>query len=97
MCRVVALVEPVADRGRSAPDPCLAPRGPGWVGAVNGAMSESEAAAIRESIRRDRPFGSDLWVRRTADDLGLGSGPRDRGRPRIRVEDQGGGMPTQTP
>ncbi len=63
-------------------DPGPAPRGASWVEAVNAVMSESECAAIRESIRRDRPLGSEGWVLRTAEALGLQFSLRDRGRPR---------------
>jgi hypothetical protein len=45
-------------------------------------MTESEAAAIRESIRRDRPLGTESWVRATAVVLGLESSLREPGRPR---------------
>lgn len=62
-------------------DPGPVPRGPGWVNAVNAPMTEAECAAIRESIRRSRPFGAEVWVRQTAQALGLGSSLRDRGRP----------------
>jgi putative transposase len=70
-------------------DPGPAPRGTGWMESVDAAMTEGECAAIRESIRRDRPLGSEPWVRRTAGALGLESSLRDPGRPR-RGADRGG-------
>lgn len=62
------------------------PRGEGWVEAVNAPMTETECEPIRHSLRRGRPLGSDAWVRRTADRLGLGSSLRPRGRPRSEAE-----------
>jgi len=53
-----------------------------WVALVNEALGEAEAAAVRTSIARERPFGSDGWVRRTAERLGLGFTLNPRGRPR---------------
>ena len=46
------------------------------------AQSEAELAALRESVRRGRPFGDVAWQRRTARRLGLESTLRPRGRPR---------------
>jgi putative transposase len=63
-----------------APGP--APRGADRAAAVNAPMTESEAASIRESIRRDRPLGTESWVRATAGVLGLESSLRDPGRRR---------------
>jgi len=59
---------------------------PDWVRRVNAAESEAELAALREALRRGRPYGADPWVARIADRLDLGSTLRPRGRPR-----QGGG------
>ena len=50
-----------------------------WVEFVNAAMTEAEAEAIRISIRRKRPYGSDAWTRATALRLGLQSSIRPRG------------------
>jgi len=63
-------------------DPGPAPRGEGWVDDVNAVMPEAECDSIRESIRRDRPLGSEPWARETAAILGLESSFRERGRPR---------------
>jgi hypothetical protein len=46
------------------------------------ADAEVEVEAIRRSTRRDRPFGSDVWTRRTAEHLGLESSLRPPGRPK---------------
>ena len=58
-----------------------APRGDGWVEAVNSPMFEIEVARVRESIRRDRPLGDKIWTLATAKDLGLEYSLRPRGRP----------------
>ena len=57
-----------------------------WREFVNGAMTASEAEAIRLSIRRDRPFGSEAWTRTTAANLGLESSLRSRGGQRQQSE-----------
>ena len=49
-----------------------APRGDGWVEAVNSAMFETEVDRLRESIRRDRPLGDKIWTLATAKELGSG-------------------------
>ena len=60
-------------------DPGPAPRGAGWVETVNAPMTEAEGEAIRTSIRRNRPLGTDPWVRTTAEKLGLQSNLRALG------------------
>jgi putative transposase len=42
----------------------------------------SELAALRKSVARGAPYGSEAWVRRTVKRLGLESTIRPRGRPR---------------
>jgi hypothetical protein len=44
-------------------------------------MTEAESESIRTSIRRNRPLGTEAWVRRTAEKLGLESSLRAPGRP----------------
>ena len=60
------------------------PRGTLWIEGVNAATADIEAAVerVRESIRRDRPYGLDGWMRATARELGLEYSLRPRGRPR---------------
>lgn len=60
-----------------AEDPLL--RRGDWAGFVNRPMTEAEVEAIRLSIRRGRPFGSEAWMFQTADQLGLESSIRSRG------------------
>ena len=67
-------------------DPGPAPRGARWVEAVNAPMTEAECEAIRTSIRRNRPLGTEQWVRRTAEKLGLESSLRAPGRLRGETE-----------
>lgn len=60
--------------------PLAAPRN--WATLVNQVQNETELEAIRTSLRRGRPFGSETWQRRTATRLGLESTFRSRGRPK---------------
>lgn len=53
-----------------------------WVRRVNQAQTEAELTALRGAVMRGRPFGSELWARRTAKRLGLEYTLRPRGRPR---------------
>jgi putative transposase len=53
-----------------------------WVGYVNRPQTEAELAAVRRSVARGCPFGSDDWQRETAAGLGLAATLRPRGRPR---------------
>ncbi len=57
-------------------DPGPVPRVPDWLEFVNTPMTKAEVAAIRLSLRRDRPYGTDSWTTETAghfkDDPGLG-------------------------
>lgn len=47
------------------------PRGTLWVEGVNAATADVEEEAVCESIRRDRPYGSETWARATAREMGL--------------------------
>ncbi len=58
------------------------PRKAGWVEHVNAPQSEAELAAIRRSVERGSPFGSESWNERAIRRLGLESTLRPRGRPR---------------
>jgi putative transposase len=53
-----------------------------WVRRVNQAQTAAELEALRRSVVRDRPFGSEAWTRRIAKRLGLEYTLRPRGRPR---------------
>jgi putative transposase len=54
-----------------------------WADVVNAPMTDDEAKAdaIRLSIRRNRPYGSDGRMRATATRVGLESSLRSQGRP----------------
>jgi putative transposase len=70
-------------RGLLAPWPLAEPAD--WVHQVNEAQTEAELEAIRRSVIRGQPYGTSLWVQRTAKRLGLESTLRKRGRP-LKVE-----------
>lgn len=53
-----------------------------WVEVVNAAGSPAEEAAVRECLRRGRPYGGAAWTQETAARLGLAASLRPRGRPR---------------
>lgn len=53
-----------------------------WKRLVNQGQSQKELEALRVSVQRGRPYGSEVWQKRTATRLGLESTFRSRGRPR---------------
>ena len=55
-----------------------------WSAWVDRAETAAELDALRTSVRRGRPYGSDVWQQATAERLGLTSTLRARGRPRVR-------------
>ena len=58
------------------------PRGTLWVQGVNAITADLELGNIRDSVRRDRPFGTPGWTLETAKVLNLEHILRSRGRPR---------------
>jgi putative transposase len=52
-----------------------------WARYVNQATTEAEVAAIRQSVLRGRPFGSEAWQQRITRQLHLEHTFRSRGRP----------------
>jgi len=65
-----------------------------WLQDVNRPQAEAELLAIRESVRRGRPYGFEAWSKHAARRLGLESTLRPRGRPRQeparkKVEEKG--------
>jgi len=52
-----------------------------WLEWVNQPLTDAEVNAVRQSVRRGRPYGCDPWTRRTAEQLGLQQTFRSRGRP----------------
>jgi putative transposase len=53
-----------------------------WLSWVNRAEREAELEALRRSVNRSRPYGSEHWVERVVSKLGLEWTMRPRGRPR---------------
>lgn len=53
-----------------------------WGSHVNRAETKAELEALRHSVQRGSPYGSQTWVSATAEHLGLQSTLRPRGRPR---------------
>jgi putative transposase len=53
-----------------------------WAAWVDRAESPAELAALRRSVVRGAPYGSDRWQKQTALRLSLGATLRPRGRPR---------------
>jgi len=53
-----------------------------WAAQVNRPQTDAELAAMRRCLERGRPFGSESWVQRIAERLGLESTLRPLGRPR---------------
>jgi len=62
------------------------PRPENWLEWVNQPQSDEELAALRRSVIRGTPLGSEDWSRRIAEQLGLESTLRPRGRPRKEPE-----------
>lgn len=58
------------------------PRRAGWVDHVNTPLTEAELVAVRHSVQRGCPFGSQPWSERAVRRLGLESTLRPRGRPK---------------
>jgi putative transposase len=58
------------------------PRQPGWVEHVNEPLTDAELLAVRRSVERGSPYGSESWCHRAIDRLDLHSTIRPRGRPK---------------
>ncbi len=58
------------------------PRPNNWAERVNRAEGNTELEAVRRSVLRGQPYGSDVWCERIVRSLGLESTLRPRGRPR---------------
>lgn len=58
------------------------PRPRNWIELVNEPQTEAELIALRHCVKRGTPFGEKAWVETTADQLGLASTLRPRGRPK---------------
>ncbi len=60
-----------------------------WVAVVNRAESPEELEALRRSLTRGAPFGTETWQARTAAKLDLESTLRPRGRPKRLIQKGG--------
>ena len=65
-------------RAREFLHPWPVPLPQDWVALVNRPQTEAELAAVRRSVGRGCPFGSEAWQRQTAERLGLGYTLRTR-------------------
>jgi putative transposase len=63
-----------------SPWPMERPRA--WIDFVNESERESELEDLRSSVQRGRPFGSEDWMIKIAQQLGLESSLHSRGRPK---------------
>jgi putative transposase len=59
-----------------------------WLRHVNEPQTEAEVEALRECIRRRRPYGDEAWTQQTARRMGLEASLRPRGRPRKHADRQ---------
>lgn len=60
-----------------------------WVEYVNEPQAVAELAAVRNSVNRQRPFGSSDWAQQTATDLSMTFSLRPVGRPRRATSQPG--------
>lgn len=58
---------------------------PDWIERVNVPITEKELLGLRTSTATGRPYGDAVWTDRIAQDLGLESSLRARGRPKAAV------------
>ncbi len=57
-----------------------------WLERVNRPETEAELEAVRRSVERSQPYGTEVWQERTAKALGLEHTFRKQGRPSKRKE-----------
>jgi putative transposase len=57
-----------------------------WGKLLEEKLPQRDLERIRTSVARGRPYGSERWVRKTADRLDLGFTLRPRGRPKKQAE-----------
>lgn len=53
-----------------------------WVKHVNRPQTQAEMDALRRCLARGAPYGDTAWEKKTAEELGLQSALRPRGRPK---------------
>jgi putative transposase len=59
-------------------------RSPGWLEHVNSPQTDAELTAIRRSVNRGTPFGTEAWAATATKSLGLEITIRPQGRPKTR-------------
>lgn len=70
--------------------------GADWESFVDRPLTDAELDAVRQSSRRERPFGDPRWVRETAERLVLNSTLRNPGRqPRSAADGKAGSVPNR--
>jgi len=78
-------------RGKTEPAPCVDPwpvaRPSDWLAYVNQAAETTEVNSLRRCTQRGSPYGDEAWVGNVADQLGLESTLRPRGRPAKKPEE----------
>ena len=78
-------------RGKTEPAPCVDPwpvaRPSDWLAYVNQPAQTKEVDTLRRCSQRGSPYGDEAWVRNVADQLGLESTLRPRGRPPKKPEE----------
>ena len=75
-----------ADEQREVLAPWPVDRPRNWVQLVNRPMRESQQQAIRQSVKRGRPYGDAAWQSKMTPMLGLEHTFRNRGSPRKEKE-----------
>lgn len=63
------------------------PLGRDWLAHVQQPQTEAEVLAVRRSLARGTPFGTDRWQRLAVKRLGLESTLLPRGRPKMRAKE----------
>ena len=58
----------------------------GWTRRVNEVLTKNELQTIRDSVIRNRPYGSEEWTEETCERTGLWATTRPRGRPRKKPQ-----------
>jgi putative transposase len=62
------------------PGPVALPKN--WLELVNEPQTQEELESLRQSVNREKPWGGETWVEAIAEQLGLESTLRPRGRPK---------------
>src|SRR5262245_42971573 len=78
-------LDPASAPGRLSAWPVRMPKD--WLAHVNRPQTEAEVEAVRRSVIRGTPYGSDTWQVATATRLGLDFTLRTRGRPKKAAAD----------